>query len=299
MGSLADTRTIQVTVPRSVREAELITTVKSLPGVAGAGLNEVVALAGIEGNQEGYERFLRRVWQFALPELSEVLREKVDAPSFPGDYWIDHIRVEEAWAISTGSAASSAKIGVVDTGIDKEQTVIDESRLQRFDALGAALSDDDTKYVPPKGHHGRWVTGFAAGYKNEEDNQVRGVAWANHVVMIDVVSPKKLHLTDLDAGISTAIEKGAQVINVSIAPEWCDSSCRCTSADGKTATHDDIVQALQHFREAQAPWSRLRGVPTGSSCMRRETTARRTTTTCCPPPTPKRTLGCGTPMRCS
>lgn len=224
IGSLADTATLQVRIPSTTSEADFISSIESLSGVEGAGVNLVVELE--QDNYSGYERYLQndKTEEFTALGGSEI--SAVKYPSFKGNYWIEQIKADEAWEVTTGTTSDDATIGIVDSGIKANPIVVDNSRIIRYDTKGNFITDDDTSDLES---HGLWVTAFAAGYNDSSSIKYRGMAWKNKVVMVDVLKKieecgvffctKKVFITDVQGGIKTAIDKGAKIINVSIAYE--------------------------------------------------------------------------------
>ncbi|MEE9398950.1 MAG: S8 family serine peptidase [Dehalococcoidales bacterium] len=239
VGSLAATRTLQVSLPSDASKSDFISSLESKAGVAGAGINLVVSMDLVATNEEGYQRYLLAEKEYI--EISTRRKFRADYPDIDAfeSWWIgiEAIKADQAWDITTGSDSDDTIIGIVDSGIPQGQTILDESRLTRYDSKGNSLTDDDTDDLS-KGHHGSWVTGFAAGYNDTEGSEICGVAWKNKVIMVDVGEReeflwifKKMVITDVQTGIITAIDKGADIINVSIgATSDCgwDSSKRLT-----------------------------------------------------------------------
>ncbi|WP_028314235.1 S8 family serine peptidase [Desulfatibacillum aliphaticivorans] len=247
IGSDRDLLVIQV---ETDNELGLIDALQNMDGVNGAGLNMVCALS-------------------AAVEIPDLYGD--------GDWWIEKINAQEAWNITTGSAAVT--IGIVDTGLKAGQEILDENRLERYDYLGHKIKDDDT-WNFYKGHHGLWVTGFAAGYMDDAENyddqnghNVRGVNQAAKVVLVDVGKKKIeyepdigdtcfpltdlcwLHstaITNVLYGIETAIFKGSNIVNVSIGIDTKD----CPNNDCKETQREEwragINQAVQVARKNRA-----------------------------------------------
>lgn len=235
VGSMADTATLQVRIPSTTLETAFISAVESLTGVDGAGVNLEVEHS--QDNASGYEKYLQRAKTYSLEALGKATATAVDYPSFDGDYWIDQVNADEAWSITTGSDSDDAKIGIVDSGIMSNPIVVDNSRITRYDDAGNLITDDDTSDLSS---HGLWVTAFSAGYFDSSSIKYRGMAWKNKVVMVDVGKSrcigslcliKQLYLTDVQRGITTAIAKNAQIINVSIG-----AKLECSDTQSKKLT---------------------------------------------------------------
>ena len=195
--------------------------------------------------------------------------------SFSGDYWIDTIRAAPAWLALSGESLHDNAIGVVDTGLPGTQDVLSEERVSRFDETGNPLGGDDT----PDETHGLWVAGFAAGYGSGPTR--RGVNPHSSLVFVDVERARTSFLgglgckvgvssctfvTNIVQGIKTAINQGAQVVNVS----WGDGSECSDRGSSRLASRRsfrlDKVGAMHYAREKDALviWS------SGNNCEKRD-----------------------------
>lgn len=208
VGSSVDMRTIQVRTSTTT-PTDFITAMKSVPGVASASLNLFVDTAVTRENKK--------------PAKSRPATPRAVTPScvsFPGSYWTDMIGACDAWSIMAPTSADGT-LAIVDTGIGHCQTtppgggscetIIDESRLQRFDENGNAQTGDDTPTVV----HGSFVAGMAAG--NSDSPLFRGVALQNQVKFIDVMhDPTKGPTTTvLMQAVAQAFNQGANAVNIS------------------------------------------------------------------------------------
>ncbi len=223
---------------RTTKEFELMDALKNLGGVYDVGFNMVIEAYSFEGNKR-------------LSIQEDRIRKSVfcDLPRINPGWWIDAINLKDAWKITRGS--KNVVIGIVDSGIPAGQEILDESRLKRFDREGNEIYDDDTwnlKY--DKYFHGLWVTGFAAGFRDDPDNcinlfgkNVRGVNHISNVIMVDINNRcgrricKRVY-SDLANAIKTAIEKGAHIVNISYGPllkDCDDEKCK--------------LDRLKYFRE--------------------------------------------------
>ncbi|MCY4515117.1 MAG: PKD domain-containing protein [Candidatus Tectomicrobia bacterium] len=143
------------------------------------------------------------------------LQQFDDPPGFRGDYWIDEIGARDAWNALSGLDLHPTTIGVVDTGgvVARDAAgdlvfnpavfdVVDGSRIAGFAPPG---------HAPPRdANHGRYVTGFAAGFNSGP--LARGVNTYNDVVYVDT----PLLYRDIGDNIQEAIMKGADVVNISL-----------------------------------------------------------------------------------
>ena len=269
-----DLRMLQLVVDSDADEAEIIEELRARDGVAAAGPNSLVYLdaSPVLDNETGYRRYLERSGGRAFADL-DLVPLAVPLPgtvNFSGDYWIDTIRADSAWLALSGEALYDNTIGVVDTGLPRTQDVLSEARVSRFDKEGNPLSDDYT----PDETHGLWVAGFAAGYGNGPTR--RGVNPHSSLVFVDVepdgTSGCKdgvrscTFVTDIVQGVKTAINQGAQVVNVS----WGDGSECSDRQSSRLASRRsfrlDKVGAMHFAREKDAlvVWS------SGDNCEKRD-----------------------------
>ncbi|MEK7989659.1 MAG: S8/S53 family peptidase [Thiotrichaceae bacterium] len=229
-----DLKVLQVQIDPVASELALIAEFETLIGVNTSGLNEVVVLTRFNNNAEGYSNYLSKP-QLTNPTKSygnsTTFTTQATIPSFPGDYWVDHIDVGTAWDIEDRlSSLSKVTIGIVDTGINFKQKILEENRLTRYNQNGLLLVEDEdgTKNNIERNEHGLWTTAFAAGFYDESkaisiDNISRGVSRNSKVVHIEIDETRedyKAFQTALLKGVKTAIQKGADVVNLS----WGNSS---------------------------------------------------------------------------
>ncbi|MEK8020769.1 MAG: S8 family serine peptidase [Candidatus Parabeggiatoa sp.] len=236
-----DLRVLQIRVDSTPSELSLISEIETLPGVNSAGLNEAVVLNSSNDNATGYTKSISK----SQPTHSLTYTAQATTSSFPGDYWIEHIDLEEAWTIEDALPnLSNVTIGIVDTGIGAGQKILEESRLTRYDKYGTPISDDDS-FGETK--HGLWTTAFAAGFYAESNTT--GVSRKSKVMHIDVYEGQcstilncslgsKTFTSYVLTGIVTAIKKGADIINISLG----DSS-QCSD------THEQRLAARQEVRK--------------------------------------------------
>ena len=274
-----DLRMLQLVVDSDADEAEIIEELRARAGVSTAGPNSLVYLDAppVLDNETGYRRYLERSGGRLFADL-DVNPLAVPLPTtvgFSGDYWIDTIHAASAWLALSGETLHDNSIGVVDTGLPSTQDVLSEARVSRFDEKGNPLSDDDT----PDETHGLWVSGFAAGYGNGLTR--RGVNPHSSLVFVDVERARTSFLgglgckigvlnctfvTNVVQGIKTAINQGAQVVNVS----WADGSECSDRQSSRLSSHRsfrlDKVGAMHFAREKDAlvVWS------SGNNCEKRD-----------------------------
>lgn len=255
IGSMADLRIVQVRVSSAASEVFVINQLQDIEGVRSAGLNLLVTTS--QDNQRGYQKYLQRKRTATIPEPTKAAVEL--SPEFGAKqfYWIDHLRLREAWDRTTGSAdaEANATIGIIDTGVDLNPRFMDAARLQRYKGDGESLAgvEDDTRDAED-GHHGRWVTAFAAAFSDGASTLSRGVALKNRVVFIDVMGLGKeecidlwlfkvfcsrpIFVTNLAEAVRTSIHRGARVVNISWGPGGI-MRCSCDFDTGKVLKKDN------------------------------------------------------------
>jgi len=239
IGSLLETRTIQVKLPEDEKKSDFISQIRSISGVAYADFNFVIDFS-IKDNEDGYKMFLQNRYFENNERIKEIIEGEETIEGYyegvyegydegydegEGDlylYWIDHVDADKAWKLINASDITEVNVGIVDTGIAKEQQVLDEHRIKRYQYNPTNnnvefIEDDDTKDIED---HGLAVTAFISGYM-DIPNKIRGINWFNNVIVFDVFRKKtdlfnRLFLTDVDTSIKLLIEDGVKIINISI-----------------------------------------------------------------------------------
>jgi len=132
-----------------------------------------------------------------------------DDPEYSRQWHLTAIECPAAWEITTGSP--SMLIAVLDTGVDPQHADL-ASKLR---SGGNTVDGDGWSDVHG---HGTAVAGVAAALPNNQLG-VASVAWANPILPIRVANEKgEATSWQIAAGISLAVQAGAKVVNVSIAP---------------------------------------------------------------------------------
>ena len=255
-------RMLQLLVDSGVDEAEIIGELAERAGVLAATPNTLVEFdAPIAlDNEAGFQRYLDRIGSRPSPGPDLTLLDVPLPPDadFDGDYWIGTIRATAAWEALSRETLHDNSIAVVDSGLPSTQDVLSEARVSRFDPTGSVLTDDDT----PDHTHGRWVSAFAAGYGN--DPVRRGVNPHSSLVVVDVrrassSSPggRKCKAgqsgctfkTDIIHGVKTAIDKDAQVVNVSFGDRSKCSDEQSKRLSSRQSYRRDGVGTMHYARE--------------------------------------------------
>lgn len=170
------------------------------------------------GGCTGYEYNLALVstetsgWSVYLPQVftSPTARTPND-PYYSVYQWgPPQVNAPLAWAQSTGAGVT---IAVVDTGVDLNHPDLASKIVAGWDfANGDSVPQDDHG-------HGTHVAGIAAA---ATDNQlgVAGLGWDASIMPVKVLDSYGYgYNTDIANGISWAVDRGAQVINLSVGGE--------------------------------------------------------------------------------
>lgn len=248
VGEAPESRVLQVRIPATESESQIIDQISDLPGVVDVGPNMLVEEEGTP--QDNYTMFMRylesvgivthNAWLDSPPPEPSTKPAKLDPEpdNFDGDYWIDQINAREAWDVSTGD--SGAVIAVVDSNLDEDQTVVSEDRVTRFDWQGNPIDDDDAGSQT----HGVNVTNLAASDGAEDDDAV-GVCWECDIIFVDwnTRTLGKGLTTGLISAIENAVsENNASVVNVSAGPVLSRNSA---------ATSENLLRVRQQWRLRQ------------------------------------------------
>lgn len=125
------------------------------------------------------------------------------------------VRAPAAWATTTGAGI---KIGIVDTGVDLGHEDLAGGKIVA-DAACIGTGGDPGACTPGGGQdvdgHGTHVAGVAAATKDNGVG-VAGIAPAASLVVARVFDGSSARFSDVNAGIMWAVDRGANVVNLSI-----------------------------------------------------------------------------------
>ena len=128
-------------------------------------------------------------------------------PYFANQWGMAKVQGPEAWDISHGSA--SAKIAILDTGIDKDHEDLAAKTVARVNFTGT-VSDDDLY------GHGTHVAGIASALTNNAKG-VAGLGYEASLMSVKVLDDSGSgYYSWIANGISWAADNGARVINLSL-----------------------------------------------------------------------------------
>ena len=125
---------------------------------------------------------------------------------------LDAVNVQEAWDITKGS--SDIIIGIVDDGIDASHDILKRKIVKPYNVF-----TQDNRLSTGEGH-GTHVAGLAAGSDRMFDKGVSGVAPKCRIMPVQVFDNGKCTFSSLTSGIMYSIHSGAQVVNVSVGPDF-------------------------------------------------------------------------------
>ncbi len=246
---------IQTRVRDDADENYLINEIEKLDGVYSVRFNRIheniinFILPG--DNDGGYQAYIYN----NRPVINSLVEQKTFFPkaSFGHDYWVEHIKLDEALAFFNAltSKDKNIKIGVADSGMSKDQTVVAESRLKRINSQGN-ISDDDTTSVSS---HGIEVTAFSSGTLN-------GVNTYNDVIHGDIYSfddrtwpcKNRLKWVTTDALLVLyALSREVDIINISSGPGGGEYQNDCLKTGWTLWSEDRRRTAQQSFRQEVMP----------------------------------------------
>jgi subtilisin len=138
--------------------------------------------------------------------LENVKSKGVIQPAQKLTWNIDRVDAEISWAISTGDPV---KVGVIDTGIDLKHPDLKANIKGGYNAINPLKSPNDDN------GHGTHVAGIIAALNN--DIGVVGVGPNIDLYAIKVLNAAGTgYLSDVIEGLDWAVEKGMQVVNMSL-----------------------------------------------------------------------------------
>ena len=243
VGTLPASRTMQIETPAGADLELLRDWFQGADGVRLAGFNLLVRPdSRTDANQRGWLRWLHN----NVPPVPRALPKTAEIDPLPavfiGDPWIDDIRARQGWAIGRG--VSDVVVATVDTGFDLSKDFLVDERVERCTCMGNAIAEVDND--EHKDSHGTYTTTFALGNGGDEIRDAVGVCWECGVLSVDFTGDEEPNgfSSSLAAAIETAINRGANVINISV------GALLSAAAPG---TNDNFLETRQLFRESLTP----------------------------------------------
>ena len=128
---------------------------------------------------------------------------------------IEYIKADEAWDTSTGSGV---KVGVIDTGIDKDHLDLRDNIVDGINYVKKGKGKLKTDNWNDGDGHGTYVAGIIAAVDN--DIGVVGVAPEVDLYIVKALDDDGYgYVSDVVAGIDWCVDKGVQVISMSLGGE--------------------------------------------------------------------------------
>ena len=129
-------------------------------------------------------------------------------PGIPYQWYLDKIGVPSAWDITTG--LSSVRVAVLDSGIDSTHPEFEGKIYAQIDTA----NNDNYAYDIVDGH-GTHVSGIIAATANNSRG-IAGIAPSVQLIEVDVFNGEHAATTDIIDGIQFAMNRGADIINMSL-----------------------------------------------------------------------------------
>jgi thermitase len=128
-------------------------------------------------------------------------------PLYDRQWGLPQIGAPAAWTVGTGSDVA---VAVLDTGVDRDHPDLEGAVLPGWNAITGGNDTSD-----PHGH-GTSVAGIIAA-RGDNGQGIAGVCWGCEILPVTVLdADNRGSLADVAAGIVFAVDRGAQVINMSL-----------------------------------------------------------------------------------
>jgi subtilisin family serine protease len=164
-----------------------------------------------EGQEEAAAKRMRQDPNVAFAEpqyILRLLREPNDTYFRSRQWYLQRIRMPEAWDVSIGAAAPP--VAVIDSGADVNHPDLSGKLLAGWNAVTNSSDVRDTD------GHGTHVSGLIAARTNNGLG-IAGAAWSGRVVPVKVSRPDgTTQSTVVSAAINWAVDNGARIINLSL-----------------------------------------------------------------------------------
>lgn len=154
---------------------------------------------------------------------------------------LDAIDVEEGWKITKGDP--SIIVAVVDDGVDASHEMLNGRIVSPYNVF-----TQDNRLSAGQGH-GTHVAGLAVGSDKMFDKGVSGVAPKCKLMPVQVFDNEMCTFSSITSGIMYAIHNGANVVNVSIGPDF-------RGLDILPLPDQDYIARTQ-FKNEERVWKRI------------------------------------------
>ena len=154
---------------------------------------------------------------------------------------LDAIDLEEGWKITKGK--SEIVVAVVDDGVDASHDILKDRIVSPYNVF-----TQDNRLSTGQGH-GTHVAGLAVGSDKKFDEGISGVAPKCRLMPIQVFDNDLCTFSSVTSGIMYAIHNGANVVNVSIGPNF-------NGLDILPIQDQDYIARTQ-FKNEERVWKRI------------------------------------------
>ncbi|SFD86568.1 Serine protease, subtilisin family [Lentibacillus persicus] len=145
--------------------------------------------------------------EMAEPDYQRELSYIPDAPGYGEQWYLDRIRMPEAWELERGS--DEITVAVLDSGVDRDHPDLEGRVLPGYDVVNDKPDPTDNL------GHGTRVAGIIAA--NPDSPGITGMDFNVNILPIKVVNADgEIASQDVQKGIYYAIEHGADIINMSL-----------------------------------------------------------------------------------
>lgn len=155
------------------------------------------------------------------PDYILSVQEIPDDPAYSTLWGLSEISAPKAWDIKNGK--SNVMVGIVDTGVDLNHEDLKGNVIKGINTV------DETRDPSDDHGHGTHVAGTVGAVTNNAIG-ISSISWGAKLLAVKSCDENgDCKTSDVSRGIKYAIDKGAKIVNVSVAGE---GSCR--------GTYDDI-----------------------------------------------------------
>jgi subtilisin family serine protease len=221
---------------------------------AGAEVGEAVGATGfleISTGRQPAEEVRRRLLASGLVDTVEPNRERraLSTPSDPlySGYQASYLSaagLPRAWDVTSGS--DTLVLAVIDSGVDRDHPDLAGRLLTGRDIVNRDFDPADDE------GHGTMVSGVA-GARTNNGAGVAGVTWKGRILPIKVLDAEGVALdNDIAAGITWAVDQGADVINLSLGGPGASSVLQA-AVNYATARDVVVVSAAGNLRPGIDP----------------------------------------------
>lgn len=178
---------------------------------------------------------------FIVDESIFTIVGNVSADTTNIGWHLDAIDVKKGWEITKGNA--NIVVAVVDDGIDATHEIIKGRIINPYNVF-----TQDNRLSVGQGH-GTHVAGLAVGSDKRFDKGISGVAPKCRLMPIQVFDNEICTFSSVTSGIMYAIHNGANVVNVSIGPNF-------RGLDILPIPDQDYIARTQ-FKNEERVWKRI------------------------------------------